>query len=289
MKKTAVLSVFVLVLGLGVSVFLTSKKQNLNSKAGNDPVSLSIILDKTEAKVGDKIVANITLDSKTQKTTAVVVEVNFSENMLKLDSSDLTDFLPTVLIKPTTTSGKFLATLGSTPTDPKSGPGVLASLNFTAKSIGSAKIEFGPESAVAVIGLDTNALENTTPGIINISGTSTTRPTPTPTPTPQPSPSATAGTATPTPKSKIVVKPTPQKIIKSCGQTCAGHGDCQAGLFCFDDVCRDPMCADSTTCECSTPTPVPTLQPIKYIPTKVSVSIWDRLIQFAKKLLGIVR
>lgn len=274
MKKTALLSVFVLALGLGVSVYLTQKQQNLSSKASNDPVTLSIILDKTEVKVGDKIVANIAIDSKDKKTSATIIEVTFPENILKLDFSNLTDFLPTVLIKPTTTAGKFLVTLGSTPTDPKSGPGIIANLNFTAKSIGSAKIEFGSESAVAVIGLDTNALEKTFSGTINVSGSSSTS-TPIPTPTPTP----------------LRVKPTPksQKIIKSCGQTCAGHGDCQAGLFCFDDVCRDPMCADSTTCACSTPTPVPTLQPIKYIPVKVSVSIWDRLIQFAKKLLGVVR
>lgn len=282
MKKTAVLSVFVLALGLGVSVFLTQQKQDLNSKASNDPVSLSIVLDKTEVKVGDKIVANITIDSKDKKTSAAIIEVTFPENILKLDSSDLTDFLPTVLIKPTTTAGKFLVTLGSSPTDPKSGAGVLANLSFTAIDTGSAKIEFGPESAVAVIGLDTNALEKTFSGTVNVSGSSSNS-----TPTPTPTPTMIAST----PKAKLITKSTPpqQKTIKLCGQTCAGHGDCQAGLFCFDDVCRDPMCADSTTCECSTPTPVPTLQPIKYIPTKVSVSIWDRLIQFAKKLLGVVR
>lgn len=281
MKKTALLSVFVLALGLGVSVYLTQKQQNLNSKASNDPVTLSIILDKSEAQVGDKILASIALDSKSQKTSAVIVEVNFPEDLLKLESSEITDYLPTVLIKPTTTAGKFLITIGSNSTNPRSGSGVLANLTFLVKNTGTAKIEFGSESAVAVIDLDTNALEKTTSGTINISGIST--PTPTPTPTPI--------TIASTPKTKPATKSTPpqQKTIKLCGQTCAGHGDCQAGLFCFDDVCRDPMCADSTTCACSTPTPVPTLQPIKYIPVKVSVSIWDRLIQFAKKLLGVVR
>lgn len=274
MKKTAILSVFVLALGLGVSVFLTSKRQSLNSKAGNDSISLSIILDKTEAKVGDKIVANIAIDSKNKQTTAVIIEVTFPENILKLDSSNVTDFLPTVLIKPTSSAGKFLVTLGSTPTDPKPGSGILANLNFTTKSVGNAKIEFGSESAVAVIGLDTNALEKTLPGTVNISGSSST-------PTPLPSPTSTPLGVSPTSKS--------QKVIKTCGQTCAGHGDCQAGLFCYNDVCRDPICADSQNCVCSQPTPTPTIQPIKYIPVEVSLSLWDRLIQFAKKLLGVVR
>lgn len=287
MKKTAVLSVFVLALGLGVSVFLTQQKQDLNSKASNDPVSLSIVLDKTEVKVGDKIVANIAIDSKDKKTSAIIVEVIFPENILKLDSSDLTDFLPTVLTKPTTTAGKFLVTLGSTPTDPKSGPGIIANLNFTAKSAGSAKIEFGSESAVAVIGLDTNALEKTLSGTVNVSESSSNS---TPTPTPSATPPGASPTPTPTPF-RAKQTPKPQKIIKSCGQTCAGHGDCQAGLFCYNDVCRDPLCADSPDCACSlpTPTPTPTIQPIKYIPVEVPLSIWDRLIQFAKKLLGVVR
>lgn len=46
----------------------------------------------------------------------------------------------------------------------------------------------------------------------------------------------------------------------SCNQTCSSHYDCQAGLFCYQNTCREPACPSIPNCQCpaTTPTPTPT-------------------------------
>lgn len=80
-------------------------------------------------------------------------------------------------------------------------------------------------------------------------GTPTPTPTPSPTPTPTPTP-----TATPTPT------PTP-KQYSSCNNTCTTDADCQSGLICASNSCRNPSCTGQSTCQCqvvyNSPTPTP--------------------------------
>lgn len=75
--------------------------------------------------------------------------------------------------------------------------------------------------------------------------------TPTPTETPTPTP-----TETPTP----TATPTPPQL-SGCNNTCTVNTDCQSGLVCISNSCRNPSCTSETNCQCQTvlltPTPPP--------------------------------
>lgn len=47
----------------------------------------------------------------------------------------------------------------------------------------------------------------------------------------------------------------------SCNQTCDSHYDCKAGLFCYQNTCREPACPSASDCQCPTTTPTPTATP----------------------------
>lgn len=70
-------------------------------------------------------------------------------------------------------------------------------------------------------------------------------PTATPTPTVTPTPTATSGTGS------------------ACNGSCGSNSNCGSGLYCYSGYCRNPLCADDTTCGCggATETPTPTATP----------------------------
>jgi hypothetical protein len=70
--------------------------------------------------------------------------------------------------------------------------------------------------------------------------------TPTPTPTDTPTPTI---TPTPTPTPTGTPTPTPQQWA-SCNGTCTTNSDCQSGLVCINNSCRNPSCTGQTNCQC---------------------------------------
>ena len=68
-------------------------------------------------------------------------------------------------------------------------------------------------------------------------------------------------TATPTPKGI----PTPTAIPNTCNANCIGNADCMAGYYCYAGLCRNPVCANDSTCRCDTSsfTPTPTATPVQ--------------------------
>lgn len=47
----------------------------------------------------------------------------------------------------------------------------------------------------------------------------------------------------------------------SCNQSCNSHYDCKAGLFCYQNTCREPACPSASDCQCPTTTPTVTATP----------------------------
>jgi len=80
-------------------------------------------------------------------------------------------------------------------------------------------------------------------------------PTPTPTVTPTPTPT-----------------PTPAPTPASCNSSCTTSADCQSGMACINNVCRNPSCSTSPNCVCQTPTPGPTPTPTTPPTPQVPVS-----------------
>lgn len=70
---------------------------------------------------------------------------------------------------------------------------------------------------------------------------------------------------------QVSVVPSPTPYVgppNSCGGTCGSHNNCQAGLFCYQGFCRNPLCKETKDCKCtaSAPTPKPTTTVVKLTP-----------------------
>lgn len=68
-------------------------------------------------------------------------------------------------------------------------------------------------------------------------------------------------TAEPTPTPTDEVGGTQQGEPNFCGGTCGSNYNCQAGFFCYEGYCRNPLCREDENCDCITPTPSPTTKP----------------------------
>lgn len=213
-----ILSIFFLLLLLAaipVTTYLVFRQQELRSRAtpattlAFDPPSI----DKT---VGDTFTINVTINTGTNSVTGAELHIQYDTSKLKAVNIRAADnaFLPITLVDGTVGNGLALITLGSQPTLPKTGTGVLATVTFQALApTAGAKtlISFTGETRVA--GLTGGTIEASNvlatqpaPASVGISAQTTPTPTPSSTPTPSaarsPTPSPTRGAgggATPTP------------------------------------------------------------------------------------------
>jgi uncharacterized repeat protein (TIGR01451 family)/LPXTG-motif cell wall-anchored protein len=91
----------------------------------------------------------------------------------------------------------------------------------------------------------------------------TEQPTPTPTATPTVTPTSTPTTTpTMTPTATPSETPTPTATPNYCNGTCGSNNNCQGGYFCYNGYCRNPSCANETSCGCPGATPTPTAPPV---------------------------
>jgi hypothetical protein len=118
-----------------------------------------------------------------------------------------------------------------------------------------------PQAAAAACTLAFNITLTTETPTLTPTETITLTPTPEDTVTPTPTP-----TDTPTPTPTPTNTPTPQpQQLSSCNNTCTTNSDCQSGLVCISNSCRNPSCTNQTNCQCqvvyNNPTPTPPPSP----------------------------
>mgnify|MGYP001591424237 CR=1 FL=1 len=247
------LAVLVLIAGLGIGTNLIRNPQKTSTSASASLVDLSLSPSASTLQLQDTVTINVTINTQTYKITAVDLGISYP-----IDKFDAVSFVPgtfitNILTPATFNNGVAHIVLGSG-TSPKQGSGILATLTLRAKAAGSATIAFnstqiaGVDSSGAAV--PTNILGDANSTSLTVSQASTT-----PTPSPSPSPS---GQATPTPN------PTPTPAAgepNSCSGTCGSNYNCQAGLYCYQGFCRNPLCKTDSTCKClATPTPSPKSQ-----------------------------
>ncbi|MDO8340856.1 MAG: dockerin type I domain-containing protein [Candidatus Woesebacteria bacterium] len=139
------------------------------------------------------------------------LRIKYDNNILQAINIESKNYLPVVFIPGQIVPPVAKIVLGSDPTDPKNGTGILASIRFKAIGQGiTTVISFDANTAVSVLGQTTDVLNRPTTSLnITIASittatptatstaTSTTTPTATPTRTPTATPTRTA-TSTPT-------------------------------------------------------------------------------------------
>lgn len=192
----------VLVFGLIVTSIFVRRPQKLDTKASADLVDLSLIASSSQIEVGQVFTVNILINTHNYTVSAAELHLKFSNN-LEAISFTPTDFLPVILMPAQLENTTASLIIGSEPTNPKKGGGILANLTLKAKNLGPAIIEFDPSTQIAAIESQTDVVGDLNPvSFAVVSPTPTLTPTPTSTPTPVP-------TLTPTPTSTPMPTPTP--------------------------------------------------------------------------------
>lgn len=148
---------------------------------------------------GDKFDVQLIINTNTETISAVDLFLIYDKNVLRANSVKIGNFLPK-LLSPVNVNNQIInIILGCEPNFPKTGTGVLATINFTAISVGSATISFTGNSQIAALSQNTNSLISSSTSVVTVNIP----------PTPIPS------TFTPSPKLTNTPIPTPSNPQKS--------------------------------------------------------------------------
>ena len=163
--------VTVLLLGLFVGLYLVQRVQELRRKAQEAGVDLSLVPSVTSVLPGEKFSVDIVVNTNGLSLSATELHVSFDSAFLEAESIIAKDYLPVVLPPgPEVAPGRASIILGSLPTEPKTGTGTLATINFlaTAASANPVDIMFATGTQTAAVGFTSDVTRNLTPTTVTI-------------------------------------------------------------------------------------------------------------------------
>lgn len=279
MKKKLIVTTAFLLVALGLSVILVGQKQEIRKKAAGNGVILGMSPSTVSAAPNDIITMGITVNTGDKTISGAELHLTYDASKLEAQSITAGNFLPVVLTQGQISGGNISITLGSQPTDPKKGSGILASITFKALVPSTSRIDFASSTQVTAIGETNNVLQSAdgaqvtintppsttvAPSATSIPATSTPAPSVTPVPSLTPTSTPTP-TSAPTPTLPSPPSPTPTPFHYVCvGQACtavtgAGVDTCVSNLGCRS--------SSPTPTQTATP-PSPTITPVASCPKK---------------------
>lgn len=154
-QLVSVVGVFVLMLGLGITVKLSLRSQNNTISASTSLVDLSLSPNKTTIAPSEQVSLSIGANTHNYKVSAIQLNLQYDSEKFDFISLTKGDFLSKQLDF-STGNGIVKIALGSEPSNPKNGAGILANLVLKAKSgsIGSSIIMV--DQSTQISGIDTN-------------------------------------------------------------------------------------------------------------------------------------
>lgn len=212
-------------MAIPATFYLVLRQQEIRGRAA-PATTLSFDQTSLSKNVGDVFTLAVQINTGTNTISGAELHIQYDSSKLVASSITMAadPFLPVLLNDGTISSGGFaFITLGSQPSQPKTGTGTLATITFRATaSTGGAPtlIRFTTDTKVAGTGEAGNVLASQpAPASVTIGVATTSTPTPssTPTATPIKTPTPTSGvggtTPTPLPTSLPGSSPTPTKAI----------------------------------------------------------------------------
>lgn len=261
----------ILIIGLIVSLKLASTSQEIRKKAATSGVSLGLnpsTINNTAS--GETFSVGVTIDTGDDTVSAAELHLTYDQTKLEAQSISAGSYLPVVLSTGQVGGGNASIILGSQPTEPKKGSGILATISFKTLTPSISNIDFASSTQVAAIGKTGNVLQsaNDAQVIINPLPSATPLPTLTPIPTDTPIPTVTPipteiPTAAPIPTDMPTITPIPTNTpIQTATPTATPPST--------SPICvQPPLCVNaSPPCPLNTPpsgwcpvTPIPTIIP----------------------------
>lgn len=172
-KKSRVfisLLTFVLLIGgLAAAVTLTGQKQEIRQRAAYTGPTLAMNPATLTKNVNETFAIGLLLHTGDETVSATRLHISYNPQFLEAQSIQAGSYLPVVLAQGAITNGQASIVLGSQPTDPKQGTGILATITFRAKSAGTSAIAYTNATQIASIGKTTNTLSGSTGANITIS------------------------------------------------------------------------------------------------------------------------
>lgn len=235
-KKTFSLIGFLFLIGtLAAGVVLVFQKQNLNKEAA--PATILSISPESQNKIpGEELLLNVNLTTGNNKVIGFDVQLNFDPDIFEvtsLNQGEAVDGFTVIKNETDNIKGSVLLSIFNLDKTQFLEGSNLKIVNISAKvkktaSQGKYSFTFDPTTAIAALLEKHNVLSASVPGYIKVGSGATSAPTP--------------------------------GEPNSCNGTCGSNYNCKSGLFCHNGYCRNPQCANDSSCEClqtATPTPKP--------------------------------
>lgn len=235
-KKIFTLIGFLFLIGtLAAGVLLVFQKQNLNKEAA--PATVLSISPESQNKIpGEELLLNVNLNTGNNKVLGFDVQLNFDPDIFEvtsLNQGDAIDGFTVIKNETDNIKGSVLLSVFNLDKTQFLQGSELKIVNINAKvkntaSQGKYSFSFDPTTAIAALMEKYNVLSASIPGYIKVGSGATSAPTP--------------------------------GEPNSCNGTCGSNYNCKSGLFCHDGYCRNPQCANDSSCGClqtATPTSNP--------------------------------
>lgn len=150
--------VAILLLGVFAAVSQIGLQQNIRKKTSITGVRLTLVPSQITSSANKEYTVAITINTGGEIVSAANLNLSFDPTKLEVQNIVHGNFLPIVLVQGKVMNGTASITLGSQPTKPKKGEGVLAILKI--KSLGqTTAITFSSTTQVAAIGKSGNVVE----------------------------------------------------------------------------------------------------------------------------------
>ena len=188
MKKIIiiVLSVLILLGGVGAGVYLVQQQQEFREKA-QPATTLSLVTNNPTPNVGDNFAVSISIDTGENQVVGTQFYISYDSSRVKVNEvSPGTFFTNPTIYQSTIDEQNGLITyilylpLGS---QAAQGQGTVAAIDFEALDAGSTTISFDSRTTVGAFQEETNVLVGTAPLTVNVLGTAVPTNTQTPSPT----------------------------------------------------------------------------------------------------------
>ncbi len=186
MQLFSLIAAVVLLMGMGIVILLMKNTQDTRSRATLTGTTLALSPATKAGSIGETFSVGITMNTDTDTVSAAELHLSYDPTAIQITSFTPGTQLPVILVPETHTNGAIAVTLGTQPTSPFKGAGIVGTWTVKILATKQSSVSFTSATQVAALGKSTNALASKTGS--TITGTAAGTPTPTPLSSPTPTP-----------------------------------------------------------------------------------------------------
>lgn len=182
-KRKIFLILGTLILVAALIAGLIVVRNRTETRVGAAGVTLSLNTPTTTVTKNNNFTVDVFIDTKGYSVTGADLKIKYNPQLIQFVSITQGNFLP-VLFVPGAASGDIASiVMGSDPSQPKTGTGILAKVTFKAINSGTANMTFGTGTAISALNQASNIADVMTGVNVTVTGATTPPGASSPTPT----------------------------------------------------------------------------------------------------------